>query len=162
MTIERYKKNINLHAATTLCVGVISLVFSILTQIFGFFSSPVGNLKTQITLAFVAIGLAVFQFFYTRNILKKRLSSLANLETIEQKVSRYYSLMLQSLYISAFTLSAIAAVSIFVENSLLVCLEALVFVFSFMLLKPSAYRIKMDIQLSESDVARIYGENWNK
>ena len=70
--------------------------------------------------------------------------------------------MLQSFYMSALSLVAIAALSIFVQNSMLICLEGLVLIFSVMLLKPSAYRMKMDLQLSEKEIAGIYGENWNK
>jgi hypothetical protein len=63
---------------------------------------------------------------------------------------------------SALSLAAIALLSCFVQNNILICLEGLVFLFSVMLLKPSVYRMKMDLQLSEKEIAGIYGENWDK
>ena len=162
MTKEKYKKSINLHFSVMVCVGVISLVFCVLTQFNSLFSSPAKSNTTQIILAMTAVLIAVLQHFYTRNILKNRLANLLNIDTIEQKVSKYHQLMLLSFYVSAFSLVAIAFLCYFVQNSLLICVEALVLVFSVMLLKPSAYRIKSDLQLSENDTAEIYGENWNK
>lgn len=162
MTKEKYKKSINLHFSVMVCIGVISLVFCVLTQFNSLFSSPAESNTTQIILAMTAVLIAVLQHFYTRNILKNRLANIPNLDTIEQKVSKYHQLMLLSFYVSAFSLVAIAVLCFFVQNSLLICIEALVLVFSVMLLKPSAYRIKSDLQLSENDIAKIYGENWNK
>ncbi|MBQ6726148.1 MAG: hypothetical protein IJQ89_06165 [Bacteroidales bacterium] len=110
----------------------------------------------------LTVFIAALQYIYTRNILKNRLAQLLNLDTPEQKVSKYHSLMLQSFYISMLSLVTIAVLSCFVQNSILICLEGLVFLFSVMLLKPSAYRMKMDLQFSEKEIAGIYGENWNK
>lgn len=162
MSKEKYKKSINLHFSVMVCIGVISLVFCVLTQFNSLFSSPAESNTTQIILAMTAVLIAVLQHFYTRNILKNRLANIPNLDTIEQKVSKYHQLMLLSFYVSAFSLVAIAVLCYFVQNSLLICIEVLVLVFSVMLLKPSAYRIKSDLQLSENDIANIYGENWNK
>lgn len=162
MTKEKYKKSINLHFSVMVCIGVISLVFCVLTQFNSLFSSPAESNTTQIILAMTAVLIAVLQHFYTRNILKNRLANIPNLDSIEQKVSKYHQLMLLSFYVSAFSLVAIAVLCYFVQNSLLICVEVLVLVFSVMLLKPSAYRIKSDLQLSENDIAKIYGENWNK
>ena len=162
MTKGKYKKSINLHFSIMLCIGVISLIFCILTQFNASFSRPVESHTTQIVLAMVTVLIAALQYFYTRNILKNRLARLLNLDTPEEKVSKYHSLMLQSFYMSAFSLAAIALLSCFVQNSILICLEGLVFLFSVMLLKPSAYRMKMDLQLSEKEIAGIYGENWDK
>ena len=162
MSKEKYKKSINLHFSVMVCIGAISLVFCILTQFNSLFSSPAESNTTQIILAMTAVLIAVLQHFYTRNILKNRLANIPNLDTIEQKVSKYHQLMLLSFYVSAFSLVAIAVLCYFVQNSLLICIEVLVLVFSVMLLKPSAYRIKSDLQLSENDIANIYGENWNK
>lgn len=162
MSKEKYKKSINLHFSVMVCIGVISLVFCVLTQFNSLFSSPAGSNTTQIILAMTAVLIAVLQHFYTRNILKNRLANIPNLDTIEQKVSKYHQLMLLSFYVSAFSLVVIAVLCFFVQNSLLICIEVLVLVFSVMLLKPSAYRIKSDLQLSENDIANIYGENWNK
>ena len=162
MTKEKYKKSINLHFSVMVCIGVISLVFCVLTQFNSLFSSPAESNTTQIILAMTAVLIAVLQHFYTRNILKNRLANIPNLDSIEQKVSKYHQLMLLSFYVSAFSLVAIAVLCYLVQNSLLICVEVLVLVFSVMLLKPSAYRIKSDLQLSENDIAKIYGENWNK
>lgn len=162
MTKEKYKKSINTHFLLMVCVGVISLVYCVLTQFSSLFSKLAESRTTQIILAMLTVFIAALQYIYTRNILKKRLARLLNLDTPEQKVSKYHSLMLQSFYISMLSLVAIAVLSCFVQNSILICLEGLVFLFSVMLLKPSAYRMKMDLQFSESEIAGIYGENWNK
>ena len=162
MTKERYKKSINHHAILAFILGTLALIFCVLTQVTSTFSQPIDSGKTQIALAMAAVLVSVAQYLYTRNILKKRLAQLQNLDTIEQKVSRYYSLMLQSFYMSAVSLAVISAISYSVSNSMLVCLEAVVFLFSVMLLKPSAYRMKMDLELSEKEMALIYGENWDK
>lgn len=162
MTKEKYKKSINTHFLLMVCVGVISLVYCVLTQFNSLFSKPAESRTTQIILAMLTVFIAALQYIYTRNILKNRLARLLNLDTPEQKVSKYHSLMLQSFYISMLSLVAIAVLSCFVQNSILICLEGLVFLFSVMLLKPSAYRMKMDLQFSESEIAGIYGENWNK
>ncbi len=162
MTIQHYRKSITLQASILLGVGVISLIFCVLTQINASFSSPIQSKTTQILLAMGAVLIAAIQYLYTRNILKNRISRLLYLDTLEEKVSKYHTLMLQSFYMSALSLVAIAALSIFVQNSMLICLEGLVLIFSVMLLKPSAYRMKMDLQLSEKEIAGIYGENWNK
>ena len=162
MTKGKYKKSINLHFSIMLCIGVISLVFCILSQFNASFSKPAESHTTQILLAMLTVLIAALQYFYTRNILKNRLARLLNLDTSEQKVSKYHSLMLQSFYMSALSLVAIALLSCFVQNSILICLEGLVFLFSVILLKPSAYRMKMDLQLSEKEIAGIYGENWDK
>lgn len=162
MTKEKYKKSINTHFLLMVCVGVISLVYCVLTQFSSLFSKPAESRTTQIILAMLTVFIAALQYIYTRNILKNRLARLLNLDTPEQKVSKYHSLMLQSFYISMLSLVAIAVLSCFVQNSILICLEGLVFLFSVMLLKPSAYRMKMDLQFSESEIAGIYGENWNK
>ena len=138
------------------------MVFCVLTQFSALFSQPAESHTTQIILAMLTVLIAALQYIYTRNILKNRLARLLNLDTPEQKVSKYHSLMLQSFYMSALSLAAIAVLSCFVQNSILICLEGLVFLFSVMLLKPSAYRMKMDLQLSEKEIAGIYGENWNK
>ncbi len=164
MTKGKYKKSINLHFSIMLCIGVISLIFCILTQFNASFSKPAESHTTQIVLAMATVLIAALQYFYTRNILKNRLARLLNLDTSKQKVSKYHSLMLQSFYMSALSLVAIALLSCFVQNNILICLEGLVFLFSVMLLKPSAsaYRMKMDLQLSEKEIAGIYGENWDK
>ncbi len=162
MTKEKYKKSINTHFLLMVCVGVISLVYCVLTQFSSLFSKPAESRTTQIILAMLTVFIAALQYIYTRNILKNRLARLLNLDTPEQKVSKYHSLMLQSFYISMLSLVAIAVLSCFVQNSILICLEGLVFLFSVMLLKPSAYRMKMDLQFSEKEIAGIYGENWNK
>lgn len=162
MTKEKYKKSINTHFLLMVCVGVISLVYCVLTQFSSLFSKPAESRTTQIILAMLTVFIAALQYIYTRNILKKRIARLLNLDTPEQKVSKYHSLMLQSFYISMLSLVAIAVLSCFVQNSILICLEGLVFLFSVMLLKPSAYRMKMDLQFSEKEIAGIYGENWNK
>lgn len=162
MTIERYRKSINLHAVTGLVIGSVSLVFCALTQFSNIFAVPRPDSKIQLALAFLVVLIAVIQYLYTRNILKKRLLSIVNMDSLAAKVDRYHNMMLQSFYLSAFSLVAMAVLCLFVDNTMLVCLEGLVLLFSVMLLKPSAYRLKMDLDLPEAGVAKIYGNDWDK
>lgn len=162
MSKEKYKFSINLHSALALSAGLLSITFCVLTQFGTGFSKPLQSLNIQIGLVLFAVLVAVLQYIYTRNIMKKQLAKLLNFDTIDDKVAKYHSLMVRSFYLSAFSLVTIAALSFFVTNNLLPCLAGLVLLFSVMLLKPSAHRMKMDLQLSEKEIAEIYGDKWNK
>lgn len=162
MKLSNYKKVINVHAIISLAIGVASLACSVMTQFFDIMFHPLGSAQTQMLWSVAAVAIAMIQYLYTKNILKKRVLSVAYNDTLEEKTTAYMRLMLQSFYFSAFALTAITAICIFVDNSLLLCLELIVLVFSIMLLKPSAYRMKVDLQLSDDDVAKIYGDNWDK
>ena len=83
MTKGKYKKSINLHFSIMLCIGVISLIFCILSQFNASFSKPAESHTTQIVFAMVTVLIAALQYFYTRNILKNRLARLLNLDTPE-------------------------------------------------------------------------------
>lgn len=162
MTLERYRKNINLHAVIALVIGSISLVICALTQFTNVFPFAKPGYRIQMVLAIVAVLIALMQYLYTRNILKKRLLSLVNSDSLEHKVDRYFRLMLQTFYMSALSILLIALICLHVYNTLLVCLGGLVLLFSVMLLRPSAYRMKIDLDLSDKDMEIIYGKNWNK
>lgn len=162
MTLNTYRKNINLHAIIAFFIEVVSLIMCALTQFRFLFARPMENDKMQMLLAVAAVLIAVFQCFYTRNMLRKRVIALLDLDTTEQKISAYYKLMLRGFYVSALSLVAITVICFFVSNNLLVCLELLLLVFSFILLTPSAYRIKSDLQLSADDVKKIYGKKRSK
>lgn len=162
MTLERYRKNINLHAVIALVIGSISLVICVLAQFTNLFSIAKPGYRIQMLLAIAAVLIALMQFLYTRNVLKKRLLSLVNSDSLEHKVDRYYRLMLQTFYMSALSIMLIALICLYVYNTLVVCLSGLVLLFSVMLLSPSAYRMKIDLDLSDKDMEIIYGKNWNK
>ncbi len=161
MNITHYRKRINLHAFVALALGIVAISLCIVSQICNTAAIRPSSPKIQIALAIVAVGVAVFQYVFTRNVLKHRILNLVNLDSATEKVSQYYKLMLTSFYLTAFSLMAITAIAFFVDNSMLLCLEALVAVFAVMLLKPSAYRLKTDLHLADADIAAIYGENWN-
>lgn len=161
MDIIRYRKLINCHAFVALALGIVAFALCIVSQTCNADTPRSASSKSQMALAILAVAVAVFQYVFTRNVLKRRILNLVNLDTVNEKVSRYYKLMLTSFYLTALSLMAITAIAFFVDNSMLLCLEALVAVFAVILLKPSAYRLKTDLQLADADIATIYGENWN-
>lgn len=159
--MEKYPSKVKMQAALACVAGVIALAFSALTQFLRNFNFLLDDERMQMALVIAAVFLAAFQYVYIRTIMKKRLQR-ASYSTFEERIGVYYRENVLAYWISAFVLLLMAAIGLFVNNTLLVGLVALMLVFSIMILNPDPCRLKMDLNLTDEEVARVYGDEWNE
>ena len=161
MTLEKYPSKIKIQAIVACVIGVISLIFCALTQFTRSVNFLLDDEKMQMCLVIVAVFLAVFQYIYIRTIMKKRLEK-ATYSTFEERIGIYYRENVLAYWISVLALCLMSVIGLFVDNTLLVGLVALMLVFSIMILNPDPCRMKIDLGLSDEEVAKVYGENRDK
>lgn len=161
MTVKNYPSKVKRQALLSCIVGTLLLVFSALTQFLRNFNFMLEDSKKQMLLVVAAVFLAAFQYVYLRTIMKRRLQRAAY-STFEERIGVYYRENVLAYWISVSVLLLMSVIGLFVDNTLLVGLVALVLVFSIMILNPDPCRMKMDLNLTDEEVAKVYGDKWNE
>ncbi len=161
MTVKNYPSKVKRQALLSCIVGALLLIFSALTQFLRNFNFMLEDEKKQMILVVAAVFLAVFQYVYLRTIMKRRLQR-ATYSTFEERIGVYYRENVLAYWISVLVLLLMSVIGLFVDNTLLVGLVALMLVFSIMILNPDPCRMKIDLNLTDEEVAKVYGDKWNE